>query len=404
MRDPEQVDSQFPEELSPEDAAALDRLMESGFADTGGDARAQRLGDLLSLLNTPVAGNDAKQARVDLAIVMAKRAEAETPSAAPTLTEQDRTALDHWVEHGSTNAPEHLADRVDRHEALADLASGGSAYADRSDRIARTMAAIEADQRFQSERLRFEQGPELRGWKMRLADVVSIAAMLLIIGSVALPAINGVRNKQQMLACETNMQSSARAMGTYAGDHADYLPMATAGFGGGSWMDVGTRDRSNSANLYTMVRTGYESLDELACAGNPRAARGEPEPGAWDWRSMNEISYSYRIMPRGGIRISMKVPTTTQVVVTADRSPVTLRAARGLAIIPEANSPNHRQRGQFVLRLDGSSSWEKSPVVDGDNIWLPRQIEQVIRQAREHLGLIQGTEMPESTTDAFVGP
>jgi hypothetical protein len=403
MRDPEQEHNLRHETLSPEDARALDRLMESGFADTAGDDRGARLMGLLGLLDTPIADTDNKQARIDLAIVMARRARSHDAEAMPALAELDAAAVDHWVERGVGDAPAELADRVTQLEAMATLGSAGAVEADRADRIARTMATIEADRRLQSERMRFEQGPELRGWRMRLADVVSIAAMLLIIGSVALPAINGVRNKQQMLACETNMQNSARAMGIYAGDNADYLPMATAGFGG-SWMDVGTRNRSNSANLYTMVRTGYESLDDLACAGNAKAARGEASPDAWDWRSMNEISYSYRIMSQGGLRISVSVPTTTGVVVTADRSPVTLRAAQGLAIIPEANSPNHGQRGQFVLRLDGSSSFEKSPVVDGDNIWLPRPVEQVIQEARVRLGLIKGTEMPESATDAFVGP
>lgn len=391
--------------LNPETAEALDRLVESGFGlDNHASAEARRLRDLLGLLDTPIASANERQARIDLAIVMAKRAEAASvESHQDMLCDADAEALDHWVEHGTADAPHALADRINRHESLAQLGSAGGGQADRADRIARTMAAIEADRQLQSERMRFEQGPELKGWRMRLADVVSVAAMLLIIGSVALPAINGARNKQQMLACDANMQNSARAMSTYAGDHADYLPMAAAGFGG-SWMDVGTRDRSNSANLYTMVRTGYESLDELACSGNPNAARGEPDPDAWDWRSMGEISYSYRIMPSKGMRVSIKVPSTTQVVVAADRSPVTLRAARGLVIYPEANSPNHRGRGQYLLRLDGSSTWETSPVVGGDNVWLPRPIEQVIERARRELGLIQGTEMPASPTDAFVGP
>lgn len=401
MQDPEHDQHR----LSPEATDALDRLVESGFASDGqANSEAQRLTDLLALLDTPVASGDERQARIDLAIVMAKRADAaSTQEQMDVLCDADSRALDCWVEQGTESVPEALADRVSKHESLAQLGSTGGVGADRADRIARTMAAIEGDQRLQSERMRFEQGPELRGWRMRLADVVSMAAMLLIIGSIALPAINGARNKQQMLACDANMQSSARAMGMYAGDHADYLPMATAGFGG-SWMDVGTRDRSNSANLYTMVRTGYESLDNLACSGNPNALRGEPDPDAWDWRSMDEISYSYRIMPTDGMRISIKVPSTTQVVVAADRSPVTLRAARGLVIYPEANSPNHRGRGQYLLHLDGSSTWETGPVVDGDNVWLPRPIEQVIQRARRELGLIQGTEMPESPTDAFVGP
>ncbi|MEM9373380.1 MAG: hypothetical protein AAGA55_07030 [Planctomycetota bacterium] len=399
MRDPEPDHS-----LRPDDAAALDRLVDSGFDPPGDSEQTRRLVGLLGLLDTPVASSEDRSARIDLAVLMARRSEVATvENGSARLTDPDRAALDHWVERGTEGAPDSIAARVSQHESLARLGVSGSHSSDRNERIARTMAAVEADQRLRSERMRFEQGPELRGWRMRLADVVSLAAMLLIAASVALPAINGARNKNQMLACDANMQGAARAMGMYAGDHSDYLPMATAGFGG-SWMDVGTPDRSNSANLYTLVRTGYQSLEGLACPGNPNAARGKGDPEAWDWRSMEEISYSYRIMPSDGMRVSIRVPTAAQVVVASDRSPVTLRAANGLVIFPEANSPNHRGRGQHLLRLDGSSAWEGSPVVDGDNIWLPRPIEQVIERARRELGLIQGTEMPESPTDAFVGP
>lgn len=119
---------------------------------------------------------------------------------------------------------------------------------------------------------------------------------------------------------------------------------------------------------------------------------------------MEEISYSYRIMSNGGLRLHVAVPTTTRVVVMADRSPVTLRVARGEMVYPEENTPNNQGRGQHVLRLDGSSMWSKSPVIDGDNIWLPRQIEEIIREVRSRMGVIQGNEMPASETDAFVGP
>lgn len=394
------------EQLTATDAAAIDRLFENGFehglghpkTEPGTDDRAVRAASILALLGTPVEGESDRSARVDLAVVRSRKV-----SDAPALSEADADAVDRWVDHEETTD----ADRAARIEALAALATAGPASdaGSRASLIERTMQAVESDARQRERRMRIEQGPELRGWRMRLADVVSVAAMLLLCASVALPMFGGIRQRQQRLACLDNMRSSATAFGAYAGDHADRLPMATAGFGGGSWMDVGTRGKSNSENLYTVVRTGYESLDDLACASNPHAARGEPEPGAWDWRSMDEISYSYRIMGKNGMRLSLSVPTTVSVVVATDRSPVTLRASRGQVIYPEANTPNHAGRGQYVLRLDGSSVWTKSPVLEnGDNMWLPRPIEAAIHQFRTDMGLIQGTEMPESETDAFVGP
>lgn len=404
-------DPRQPCHLSDADAAALDAVVGGSPGESpGGDSRALRVRALLDLLGTPVAGERERATRVDLAVLRARRAALAEARCTPEPTESglcagDAAALDRWMGERGADTPERA--RTGRIESLAALASCADATSDvdRSARVDRVMDAVRRQERERTRVLPIDQGPELSGWRLRLADLVSIAAMLLIGVSIVLPTANALNNRRQRLACMDNMRSSAGAFSTYANDHSDMLPMATAGFGGGSWMDVGSRDRSNSANLYTLVRTGYEKLDDLACAGNPHAARGTPTHGAWDWRNMDEISYSYRIMPPGGLRLSVPVVSPARVVVTADRSPVTLRIVQGLPVIPEANTPNHDGRGQHVLRLDGSTDWTRTPIVEGDNIWLPRPIERVIREVRARMGLnLQGTEIPESAEDAFVGP
>lgn len=395
-----ELDPQSPR-LNPADADALDALFQSGLRSTGADERACRVADLLALLDTPVAAESDRGARVLVTQVRMLR-----QNAPQGLLPSDTAALDHWMAHGPVNAPSPLADRVRRQEALALLGSAGTPASptERNALVEKTLAAVAAQSQSQSRRMKFEDAPAPRGgWRVRMADLVSVAAMLLIGASVALPAFDAVGRQQQTLACLGNMQTTSRAFGMYAGSNADMLPMATAGFGG-SWLDVGTKDRSNSANLFTLVRTEHALLDDLACPGNPVAPRGNPAPDAWDWKSIDEISYSYRIMRGGGLRMTVAVPSTTQVVVAADRSPVTLLAVRGIPVVPEYNSPNHGGRGQHTLRLDGSTTWENTPVIDGDNMWLPRAIEDVIRHVRSQAGIIQGNEMPASETDAFVGP
>jgi hypothetical protein len=388
--------------LNPADADALDALIESGLRLPGtSDQRARRVAELMALLDTPVVGEADRESRVLVTEVRTRR------HAAPQgLVTADAAALDHWMDHGVSDAPASLRDRVRRQEDLATLGASGPAIAvsDRNSLVDRTMAAVNAQSASTDRRMKFENAPAPRGgWKFRMADLVSVAAMLLIGASVAIPAFEAVGRQQQTLACMGNMQTTSRAFGTYAGSNADMLPMATAGFGG-SWLDVGTKDRSNSANLYTLVRTDHARLDDLACPGNPLAPRGTAAPEAWDWKSIDEISYSYRIMGGRGLRMTVAVPSTTQVVVAADRSPVTLLAVRGIPVVPEYNSPNHGGRGQHTLRLDGSTTWENTPVIDGDNMWLPRAIEDVIRHVRSQAGIIHGNEMPASETDAFVGP
>jgi hypothetical protein len=396
--------------LNPADAQALDALIDSGWRANAGDARTLRVEALMALLGTPVSGESERVARVSVIDLKARRAAlaaANEEDLSDALRADDAAALDHWME-GPDTVPEALRARVDRHDALAALASAGgspSAAEDRQRLIDRTFQAVQAADRAQARALRFEDHAEPGAPRFRLADLISVAATLLILVSVAIPAFNGAARYREQSLSMANMQTAARAFGTYAGANADMLPMASAGFGG-SWMDVGNPNRSNSANLYTLPREGYLRLDDLASPSNPNAPRGTPEPGAMDWKSMEEISYSYRIMSNGGLRLHVSVPTTTRVVVMADRSPVTLRVARGEMVFPEENTPNNQGRGQHVLRLDGSSLWSKSPVIDGDNIWLPRQIEEIIREVRSRMGVgvIQGNEMPASETDAFVGP
>lgn len=390
--------------LSEADAAALDRIMESGLSSPGGP-REQRLADLLGLLGTPVAGEADRATRADIIQVRARRA-AVSEAESQHLGAEDAAALDRWMEGDCSQDQPGLQPRIGRHEAFAALISSGpvSSPEQRHALIERTLMAAQAAEREQQRSLRFEEHAGAAGGaRFRLADLISVAAMLLIVASIGLPAFQGAARYREQAACMSNMRASAQAFGAYAGANADMLPMATAGFGG-SWMDVGNPNRSNSANLYTLPREQYLRLDDLACPTNPNAPRGTPVPGSMDWRSMEEISYSYRIMSNGGLRMSVAVPTTTRVVVMADRSPVTLRVARGQVVFPEANTPNHDGRGQHVLRLDGSTAWAKTPVIEGDNIWLPRQIEEIIRQVRSQMGVIQGNEMPASETDAFVGP
>jgi hypothetical protein len=240
----------------------------------------------------------------------------------------------------------------------------------------------------------------------RLADVVSVAAMLLLCFSIGWPAMASWRSASMRAACSNNLRSVASAVGLYGGDFQDHLPAATAGFGGGqTWWNVGKgAEQSNSANLYTLTRTGYTGLEELACEGNPLATRHPHDQNAQDWGSLTEVSYSYRIITKLNAPL---LGSAERFVVVTDRSPVVLRAVRNQAILPRENSFNHGGKGQHVLFSDGAVQWTTSPVLEsGENFWLPRPLELAV-QAFERLGTTQplnGTEVPTSGNDDFVGP
>lgn len=379
--------------LNGEDAAALDALLEHGLNIDDPELASTRVGRLLALLGTPVAGED--QALADVTVVRALRA------GEAVLTAQDAEALDAWVMHGydAGRVPGKLRERAKKLEALAQAASTGEVGGDRADLVERTLGRVQETIDAEGERMRVRPSVWSR---FRLADVVSVAAMLLIGASVVMPAMSAVRSQQQQSACAGNMLATAGAMGLYAGSNQESLPMATAGFGG-RWIDVGTPGRSNSANLYTLVRTGHEQLDQLACPGNPNAKRGEADPGARDWSSLPEVSYSYQIM--AGWRPAWENGADgRRVVVLADRSPVIMRAVAHRLIDPLGGSPNHGERAQHVLFNDGSTEWTSTPELEnGDNIWLPRAIERVLDQLRTGERRIEGRELP-AQHDVFLGP
>ncbi len=401
--------------LNEQDAHAIDQLFEHGLGTPQSDnERMRQVRFVLSMLDTPVEQEQHRESRIDLIELIARRDHAEPPAdtvgdagSELMLSAADIDAVDAFVEsdYDASRVDAAHLDRANQLQAIGALLTSGQSRDNiaTEDLVISTLGTVQAhvDSERAAMSIENQRGFQLPG---RWADLVSIAAMLLLAASVIMPIMSGMRSTSQQVVCYNNMNETANAFGLYTGANRDMLPMATAGFGP-TWMDVGTTpERSNSSNLFTLVRNDFAGLDDLACPTNPNAATGEADPNAWDWNSLDEISYSYRIMPRGGMRASMP-EQPVRVVLLADRSPVVLRVHRKESVIPEENSPNHHGNGQHMLMLDGSARWAESPLLDNrDNIWLPRPIESLIHNERTRLGIITGNEQPAGPTDAFVGP
>lgn len=381
-----------------DDSVALDALINASYdtsriADPAIAARAAHIARIMGLVSTPT--QIGARALVDVTFLRALREPAG----------------------GAMPAREH--------PGLAALLTTGPAFEPdaRHRLISRTLATIDRALDADADRLRLDARRSLHGGRLpsvSIRDIVSVAAVLLIAASVVWPVLSHLREESRRLACNSNLGAASSALASYAQDYQYSTPMV-AGFSGGTpWWNVGSPDQqSNSANLYTLSREGYVSLASLACPGNSHA-QTVSAPDQRDWRSLDEISYSYQIMPANQ-------PTAWgdgKGVVMTDRSPVILRAIRGEPIDPWANSPNHNGRGQHVVLADGSVGWLESPEIGAgalrsqpgrwsapgsphaDNIWLPRPLERAIDQVtgRSRIDPMKGTELPESPDDAFVGP
>lgn len=395
--------------LSADDGAALDALLSAGHDPAGVSpdrrARAQRLYGLLTLLSAGPVSDDRALADATLSRVR-RAADRAFSRSEPVLTPADADALDSWIMHGyaAERAAPSLRARARRLEALSGLVTGGPAAVGSPSLVDATLSRVQGE--IDRERRAFDiTTVRTRARGVRLADLVGVAATLLIGGAVVWPVLGAARDYNRKLVCQSHLGATGTALASYAGSNRDFLPTATASLGGGRWWDVGCEDAcANSANLFSLVRGGYASVEQLACPGNPHACTKINHQTARDWRSLEEVSYSMQLVygPQGRAWI-----TAAPSPVLADRSPVVLAAVRGEPIDPFANAPNHGGRGQCVLYTDGTVRWYRSPVLsNGDNIWLPRPIENLIEEIGRSLppGSLSGRELPDGADDTVLGP
>lgn len=405
--------------LSPEDDAAVEALIDAGFNAERTlpplQARARRAAAILELLTGEAQADAGLVDATMLRAVRAAAARAKPHAVEPRLTPQDELALESWVMSGydAARVPGSLRARAQRHAALAALVvSGTDAAGTSTGLVDRTIARVQGGLDAQRERMRIDP-PVRRGLGIRLADLVSAAAVLLIGASVVWPVVSGVREQSRRLACHSHLGGLAGAFGQYALDHDSSLPVVARSLDGSTYWNVGDpAGRSNSANLYHLARTGYTSVESLACPGNPEALTSSPGDGAIDWPDSDSVSYSYQNMFGGATRVHARGsargdrPAPSRIVVLSDRSPVIVRTLRGEWIDPFENSLNHAGNGQHILFDDGSAAWTTRPQLDnGDLIWLPRPIEDVIRSLMPRQpSMLKGTETPGDGSDAFVVP
>lgn len=422
------------------DARAIERLIEAGWdpakiTDAADRTRAQRIAAFFRSLesrtaddaaSTPQAQQRTRQSLIDLTILRAMRSSRvanDDFSDQLQLAPMDEEAADAWMraDYDAARVPSDLRSRAEQHQRLATLLGAGltgegatPGAKSRRDLIDATMRAVVNSARTNADPLSIESartasrngwGGAIRNFRgFRVADLATAAAAVLVLGSVLWPMLAAVRGNSIRTACFGNLGQVAGGLTSYANTFRDSLPVATASLGGGRWWDVGAGS-SNSANLFTLYKTGFVAPDVLACPGNPNACSNLTKSSG-DWQKIEDISYSLQIL-FGPYQPRWNHEARTPVM--ADRSPVVLASIKGVAVSPTANSPNHSGYGQHLLFNDGSAEWAESPVLkNGDNIWLPRPVEDLIKVLRgqadpDSLKPLQGSELP-AENDAFMGP
>jgi hypothetical protein len=276
----------------------------------------------------------------------------------PTLSPEDIRILDLIAEDGFDPArvaalPD--ADRA-RGDALTTLLGRLDAYpvTDGDDALVdATLARIDRHDAEQQSRLRLvgEEDAARSGWRLgfRMADLVTLAAVILVGVSVISPVMTNVRFRAQQTACSANLAALGGAFFTYTREHDGLLPMVRVAR---PWNHGGNVD-----NLSPLVDGGYCSAGHLHCAGH----------------SGDGCGYGYRLLASP---TAARLDVSPTLALLADRNPAVDRARAGLAVLGfEEASANHGGRGQHVLFGDLALVWTVTPVVTGpgkrmDNIWL----------------------------------
>lgn len=228
---------------------------------------------------------------------------------------------------------------------------------------------------------------------LELLTVIGIIGLLL---GILLPAVEKVRHKGYLVACESNLRSIGQALLTYASEHRGqfprtrYVPGSPIVWGTGaasndSFGPTGPQPNDVTAAFYLLIREQKLTPSVFVCPYND-VFQYTPEPASPATHANFSdttlyLGYSFADpYPSDAVRKAGYTWDSTlgaDFPLAADKNPgVDVHgsnvASKDLATdAEEGSSLNHEKDGQNVLYADGHVAWQKSPLcgLNGDNIF-----------------------------------
>ena len=273
-----------------------------------------------------------------------------------SLTKADAEMLDQLVDVGfDLGQLEYLTPEDEqRAKSILNMLGLLDAYPveDASDTlIDATLARIDQYEAQRSARMQIH-APELettkRGFRIRMPDLISVAAMILVTVSVFAMLSKSARNQSINNECASNMAMVGRGLFDYAVDHNGNTPTQQAAevaslFGG-------VAPERTDAEL--LAEEGYCQHNHLNCPGH-----GE-ESGGFSFQTQSAETWN-AIQKQGKVFFLM-----------SDRNPILDKMLAKQQYDPLTPSPSHGSLGQNHLRDDGSIVSGAAPVFGGDLIWI----------------------------------
>ena len=172
--------------------------------------------------------------------------------------------------------------------------------------------------------------------------------------------------------------------------------------------DQGQEPRSNTRFAWLLIKNDYIKPKVFICPGHINAApvdlKSLPMDSLMDFPSRQNISYSFMIMCEKTAPMQGKGKR----IVMSDRNPVFSSIPCHPSVYDKLNefekvllndqlrfmsTPNHPDRGQNVLKCDGSVQFLRVRTYNGDDIFTVRGVEAYT-----------GTEIPADNNDIFLVP
>ncbi|HOQ05514.1 MAG TPA: hypothetical protein PKY88_09910 [Anaerohalosphaeraceae bacterium] len=241
-------------------------------------------------------------------------------------------------------------------------------------------------------------------------EIAAMAAAVVLISGLLLPALSAVRNHSRQVACSVNLGRIGRALSAYADDNDGRFASAQLQPGQPWWMvgDQSEQPRSSTRYIWQLVRLGYVGGENFVCPGHQEGCPVQYNASAManlrDFPSPQNISYS--VMLRCGP--NKKAQDGQRRIILSDMNPVFVSFRKRINCTTQREeyekvllnedlkkllSPNHNQRGQNVLFCDGSVEFLASRFYQEDDIFTVRGVEAYT-----------GREAPADEKDIFLVP
>jgi hypothetical protein len=237
-----------------------------------------------------------------------------------------------------------------------------------------------------------------------LAEVASIAAIILFAIGILIPTSSFARYQYNKRVCQRQLASIFNGINLYSFDFDGKLPAVTSDTSQ-PWHKVGYKGKenhSNTRNLFLLLKLGYLSRpSDFICCGRRQEGITPLEISqindCYDFLSREQINYSFRIFCQLPVEMNLLAGQPLM----ADCNPVfeNIRASLCQVHLDEklskTASMNHNRRGQNILFSDGRVDFQKTR-----HIGIPQDDIFTVQNIVEY----RGNERPVCRSDLFLAP